>query len=107
MPDPREIATILIEGKKFEDWETVWVHLEHPSRWRSFRFSVSEGNPMAKSLSDLQIVPGMVAQILLAGTSVITAYVVERQAYYDSNRHTVMLSGRSKVADLSRTSIMQ
>jgi hypothetical protein len=40
MPDPREIATIVIDGQQIEDWETVWVHLESPSRWRSFRFSV-------------------------------------------------------------------
>jgi prophage tail gpP-like protein len=48
----------------------------------------------------------MKCQILLAGTPVITAYVIERQAYYDANRHSVMISGQSQVSDLTSTSVI-
>jgi prophage tail gpP-like protein len=103
MPNPAEVASIVINGQEIRDWETVWVHLEYPSRWRSFRFSVSEFDPHGPQM---QIKPGMVCTILLGGVPVITAYVIERQAYYDANRHTVMISGQSKVSDLTGTSVI-
>jgi prophage tail gpP-like protein len=101
--NPSEIATVVINGQNIKDWETVWVHLEFPSRWRSFRFGVSEFDPNFA----IQIKPGMVCQIMLAGIPVIAAYVIERQAYFDAERHGVMISGQSKVSDLTGTSVMK
>ena len=63
MPDPREIATIVINGQEITDWETIWCHLEYPGRWRSFRFSVSEFDP---NFSE-QIMPAMSCDEHLAG----------------------------------------
>jgi len=96
MPKPTEIAILNINGGLFRDWESVWVRqtFDEPPNYK-FRFTCSEGSPIAKNYALLQIKPGDHCSITLAGQPAFTGRVTTRQVFYDAHRHHVEIQGAS------------
>jgi prophage tail gpP-like protein len=106
---PDEIATLIVRGQKFEDWETVWVQERWADSFSYFKFTAAERDRAVTSRqplwSRLQFRPDDPCQILLAGQPVINGYIETRQVAYDANSHAVMLVGKSVTAWPARSSV--
>ena len=92
MPNRQEIATIEVNGRRFEDWETVWVQHRWTEAYPLFRFTCAERGPPSE-WQLLQFKPGDECAIYLGGLLAITGVILVRQVAYDANSHAVMLQG--------------
>ena len=75
-PKPEETAILTVNGAEYRDWESVMVRhslKEHP--YYTYRFTCSEGMPLAQNWAALRIVPGMECSVTLAGILAITGLV--------------------------------
>jgi prophage tail gpP-like protein len=101
-PKPEEKAVLTINGSDYSEWGSVSVKHEmkvHP--WIHFRFTCSEGMPLAENFSKLQIVPGMDCTVTLAGKLAATGLVCSRQVFADSKRHHIEIQGASDTMELA------
>src|SRR5262245_34724538 len=100
-----EKATLVVKGRRFEDWESVTVvhalsDVQNPPF--TFRFTASEATPPKKTnLIALQIKPGDECQIYLAGILAFTGYVHTRQVFYNASRHYIEIQGAYSGAALN------
>src|SRR4051812_17488000 len=104
-PKPEETAILTVNGMEFRDWETVMVkHImrEHP--FVKFRFTCSEGTPIAKNFAAMQIVPGMNCTVTLAGQPAVDGIISTRQVFYDARRHHIEIQGASETMGLAQAS---
>lgn len=101
MPKQKEVATVVLAGRRFSTWETVRVELDFMDKaTRSFQVSITEKLDRKAVWTALQIKPGDECQVLLAGIPVIgKGFVEQRQAAYDPQHHGVLVAGRSKAND--------
>jgi prophage tail gpP-like protein len=88
-----EIATLIVSGERFEDWESVWVQHRWSEGWPLFRFTAAERVNMPLDWHKLQFKPGDKCQIILGGRLAISGIILQRQVAYDANNHGVQLSG--------------
>ncbi|KYK50050.1 hypothetical protein A1D31_22320 [Bradyrhizobium liaoningense] len=111
MPKPQEIAVLNVNGRTFEDWESVWVQERWADSSTVFRFTAAERDPIfSKSgvfplIGKLQFKPGDKCTVTLAGQLAVTGYIETRQVAYDENAHGVMLIGKSATAWAARSSV--
>jgi prophage tail gpP-like protein len=90
MPKQTEIAILTVGGTNYQDWESVSVkHQLREMPAFSCRFTCSEGSPLSKHLSKLQIMPGMTCTVTLAGQLAFTGKVTTRQVFVDARRHHI------------------
>ena len=100
-----EKAVLIIKGREFRDWESVMVrHAKNEQPPYRFRFTCSEGQPIASNFATLQIMPGDDCQVILAGNLAISGKVSTRQVYYDKRRHYVEIQGATYTEVLSKSS---
>lgn len=95
---PTELAILEINGQLYKDWETVVVVHNTESPTYAFRFTCSEGMPLAKNWVTLQIKPGDKCQVTLAGQPAVEGLVSTRQVFYDARRHHIEIQGVSNSA---------
>jgi prophage tail gpP-like protein len=93
--NPNEIATLVVNGMYFSDWETVFVQHRWPDPEMTFRFTCAERDPVPELWSRLQFRPGDKCQIYLAGRLAFNGYILIRQVAYEANSHGVSLQGKS------------
>jgi prophage tail gpP-like protein len=111
MPKPEEIAVLEVNGKKFDDWESVWVQLRANDPYAYFRFTAAERDPIfgvANSFPNwqkLQFKPGDRCTITLAGQLAVTGIIEVRQVAYDAFQHGVMLIGKTDTSAPARSSV--
>lgn len=89
-PNPNELAILTVNGQNYQEWETVMVR--HALRDRPpyhCRFTCSEGLPISKNFAVMQIKPGDLCTVTLAGQPAFKGKVETRQVYYDANRHHI------------------
>lgn len=103
--DASEVATLVVGGMKFEDWETVWIQWNWNDWFSRFRFTCAEREPYPESAAVLQFKPGDACEIYLGGILVIQGLIVTRQVAYDDKSHGVMLEGFSASWYAQRSSI--
>jgi prophage tail gpP-like protein len=96
MPNPQEVAQLVVNGAVFEDWETVWVQHRWADGWPLFRFAASERADMPTLWTALQFKPGDACTITLGGQLAITGIILTRQTAYDANSHQVELVGAGR-----------
>jgi prophage tail gpP-like protein len=101
-----EKATLIVGGKKFEDWETVWVQRIRGDGFHQFRFTAAERDLASQGYAQLQIKPEDECIIELAGDLAINGMVVTRQAAFDEGNHGVLLQGVSKTWAAARAGIV-
>jgi prophage tail gpP-like protein len=93
-PNPDEVATILVNGRQFDDWESVWVQHRYAEAWPLFRFTAAERDPLPELWTTLQFKPGDECAIYLGGILAIVGVITVRQVAYDANSHGVQLQGK-------------
>src|SRR5882672_10164857 len=105
MPNPQEVAQLIVEGTVFEDWESVWVQHRWSDGWPLFRFTASERADMPTLWTALQFKPGDACTITLGGQLAITGIILTRQTAYDATNHQVELSGAGRTWAAGTSSI--
>ncbi|MDE5440521.1 hypothetical protein GWG65_03460 [Bradyrhizobium sp. CSA207] len=101
-PKASEQAILIVDGRRFTDWETVQVRMalkEHP--YYSYRFTASEGMPLARNWAALRIIPGMECTVILAGEHAVTGLVNSRQVFFDARRHHIEIQGSNLTSGLA------
>lgn len=107
VPNPAEIATIIVQDKRFDHWESVWVqHQWATGTFPLFRFTVAEADPLPPTLAVLQFVPGDKVTIYLGGKLAMVGTILRRQTAYDANSHGVELFGAGDQWFVSHGSIV-
>jgi prophage tail gpP-like protein len=96
MPNPQEVAQLIVNDSIFEDWETVWVQTRWSDGWPLFRFTAAEYSPVPAQWGALQFKPGDSCTIKLGGQLGVTGIILTRQTAYDANNHQVELSGAGR-----------
>lgn len=106
MPNPAEVAEIVVNGTRFRDWTTFKLEMDYKTLTRSCTFTATEdAGKTGNYFKVLRIKPGDVCQVLLAGQRMLTGYVYNRQASYNAHMHGVMLTAASKTGDLTQGSV--
>jgi len=98
MPKVNEIAVLTVQGTDYKDWESVSV--KHAFRGQppySCRFTCSEGSPLVKHLSKMQIMPGYLCTVTLAGQLAFTGKVTTRQVVVDARKHHIEIQCASNL----------
>ena len=106
MPNPDEVATLVVGGLKFTDWESVWVQHRVAEDAPHFRFTAAERDPVPDQWATLQFKPGDRCAIYLGGLLAIVGVITTRQVAYDANNHGVMLMGKGWTWYAARGSVM-
>jgi len=94
-----EIATIIVRGSYFSDWETVWIRDQWEDPNPEFRFTAAERDNPAGLWTKVQIKPRDECEIWLANvpiavsTKAVSGVILVRQVAYDANNHGVSLQG--------------
>ena len=101
-----ETATILVNGMKFSDWETVMVHINWGEATPIFKFTTADRVEVPMDWRLLQFKPGDQCGIYLGGELAIKGVIVTRQVAYDANNHGVQLTGKGLSWWASRASII-
>ena len=98
MPNPDEVATIVVQGRRFDNWESVWVQHRWTENYPEFRFSTADiaevpGEPPPSNWQLLQIKPGDAAAVYLGPNLAVAGVIYARQTAYDKDNKGVMLQG--------------
>jgi prophage tail gpP-like protein len=105
IPDPEEVATVIINGKRFVGWESVYVQ----ARWKDpnpvFQFVVAENDPTTE-FARLQFKPNDFVTVYLGGQLAVSGYILRRQTAYDASRHAVQFYGVGLTWFAARASII-
>jgi prophage tail gpP-like protein len=92
---PSEICTLIVNGQRFTDWETVWIEHRWHDAYAFFRFTAAERDPMPQYWTRLQFKPGDSCTIELGGQTALTGMISDRETSYDAFNHSVQLIGKS------------
>jgi prophage tail gpP-like protein len=98
-PNPAEVATIIVGGRRWDDWTNVMVEHRYAEAWPHFKFSSVERGP-------IQFRPGQECAIYLGGVLAIVGVITVRQVAYDANNHGVQLMGKGVTWYASKSSII-
>ena len=106
VPNPNEIATLIVNGEIFADWESIFVRhaFDEPFYW--FRFTCSEGAPPAKNWAAQRIRPGDKCEVYLAGILAVSGRVKTRQVSYSAKHYAVEIQGGGFTFDLTQGSVV-
>lgn len=94
MPDLR----LKVDGVLYGGWQSIRVTRSIEQIAGSFDLSVTER--WSGQNTPRPIRPGAACQVLIDGAPIITGYVDDVQIAYDSDSHTITVSGRDKTGDL-------
>ncbi len=100
VPNPDEVATIVVGGRKWDDWTSVKVENRFSEAFDLFTFSNVE-----RAVA-VQFKPREECAIYLGGQLAITGVITVRQVAYDANNHGVQLMGKGITFFASRSSII-
>jgi len=103
---PEETATIVVAGRRFYDWESVFVQHRWTEAFPLFRFTAAERDRPATLWEKLQFKPGDECAIYLGRFLAISGVILVRQTSYDANAHGVMLQGVGMTWYATRGSII-
>ena len=106
VPDPEEVATIDVDGARYDDWETVYVQLRWQDWYPVFQFSAAERDPNPPLWERIQFAPPDPVAIYLGGQLAITGNITRRQTAYDKGNHAVQLFGVGRTFWAGRASII-
>ena len=97
-----EIATLVVNGAIYEDWETVWFQWNLGDPFAQFRFTATEDDthlwvpdPENRTPDELllRFKPGDECDLYLGGWPIMHGVIMVRQVAYDKNNHTIVLQG--------------
>jgi prophage tail gpP-like protein len=101
-----ETATLLVNGLKFVDWETIMVQHRWTEAFPTFRFTTADRVEVPLDWRLLQFKPGDECAIYLGQWLAITGVITVRQVSYNANQHGVMLQGNGITWYANRASVI-
>lgn len=94
--NPREVATLTVNGQIYENWKSVTVYLCNREAFNYYRFTTTERQTAPpKAINDIQIRPGHECTVNLGGEYAIGGYVTVRQVAYTDKSHGVEITGKT------------
>jgi prophage tail gpP-like protein len=105
IPNPDEVATIVVDGIRYEDWTSVMVQHRWMEAYPVFEFSTAEVVPRPKSFDALRFNVGARATIYLGGIQAIDGVITVRQSAMDAKTHGVQLIGKGLSWYMAKSSL--
>jgi prophage tail gpP-like protein len=110
MVKPTEEAVLVVNGREFRDWESVWVQRRYGDSCTLFRFTAAERDPIFNKpgpflWEKLQFKPGDLCTVFLAKQLAVTGFIETRQVAYNATQHGVQLDGKSYSANAAKSSV--
>jgi prophage tail gpP-like protein len=103
-----DVATLTVNGQEYRDWKTVTVYLCFFEANNYYRFTCTEGKPLAQKFSEMRIRPGDACTVYLGDKFAIGGVVTTRQVAYTATHHGVEITGKSDTfATVSGTSVVE
>src|SRR6516225_319203 len=93
MPNPDEVATVVVDDLQFNNWESVWVQHRWAEAFPLFKFTTADIVEVPPDWQRLQFKPGDECAIYLGGYLAIAGFINTRQTMYDAENHQVQLEG--------------
>jgi prophage tail gpP-like protein len=106
MPNPAEVATLIVEGHRFDDFESVMVQHRWADAFPLFRFSTADVVEAPPDWMLLQFKPGDSCTIYLGGHLAVNGIILTRQTVYAAEHHAVQLEGVGITWAAARSSIL-
>ena len=106
MPNPDEVATLIVGGYRFEDFESVMVQHRWADAFPLFRFTTADVVEAPPTWERLQFKPGDLCDIYLGGHLAIHGIILTRQTVYAAEHHAVQLEGVGITWASARASIL-
>jgi prophage tail gpP-like protein len=94
VPNPDEIAVLVVEGGRFQDWESVWVQHRYGEPFAFFQFTAAEREPFASSWQAVRFYPDDHVIVTLGNKLAMNGIITIRQVAYDKKSHGVQLQGK-------------
>ncbi len=91
-----DIAELTVGGAGYHDWKTVYVYLCYQEANNFYRFTCSEGRPLAQNFAEHRIRPGDFCTVTLGGQYAIGGRVTVRQVAYTATHHGVEITGKGE-----------
>src|SRR5262252_1496406 len=92
--NPKEVATLIVNGRRYEGWETVWAQERWTEAFTYFRFTAAEVTNPPASYHDAQVIPCDDVTLMLGGEQVVKGTVITRQTSYNATQHMVQITGK-------------
>ena len=105
MAGSKELATLEVNGKLFNNWTSVRVEQRWTDVFPTFVFECTENVQVPLTVSGAQFAPGDVVRVFLGGAPAVFGYITERQVGYDQGQHGVRLIGCGDTIDLVNSSV--
>ena len=106
MPNPDEVATVVVNNLQFNNWKTVWVQHRWAESFALFKFTTADVVEVPPNWELLQFKPRDYCAIYLGGWLTIDGVIKTRQTAYDAMNHEVMLEGVSLTWYAARASVL-
>jgi prophage tail gpP-like protein len=106
VPNPAEVATLIVGGFQFNDWESVWIQHRWTDDSALFKFTAAERDPNPDRWATLRFIPGDECAIYLGKQLAVAGVILTRQVAYDAFQHGVMLMGKGVTWYAARGSII-
>jgi prophage tail gpP-like protein len=94
IPNPEEVAELVVEGFRFTEWESVWVQHRFGEAFHMFQFTAAEREPYPNKWQALRFHPDDHVIITLGGHLAMNGVITIRQVAYDKKSHGVQLQGK-------------
>jgi prophage tail gpP-like protein len=94
VPNSDEVAVLIVEGFRFQDWESVWVQHRYGEPFAFFQFTAAEREPLPNRWQALRFYPDDHVIIELGGQLAMNGIITTRQIAYDKKTHGVQLQGK-------------
>jgi prophage tail gpP-like protein len=104
--NPDEIATVVVEGRKFQSWKSVWVQHRWAEAYPLFRFTSADIEQVPADWQKLQFKPGDEAAIYLGNELAITGVIVTRQTAYSKDAKGIQFQGIGVTWYAARASVI-
>ena len=106
MPNPDEVATVIVAGRRFDNWESVWIQHRWAEDCPLFKFTTADIVEVPSNWQLLQFKPGDECAIYLGRYLAVAGVILTRQTAYDAENKGVQLDGKGITWYAARASVM-
>lgn len=100
-----ENVGVVVDGKKYEGWSDVFVHMAINDAERTFEIGTTEIGPIPNAQVPWHFPPGSVVQVMAGGDILIDGRVGEYNPTADATSHAVTISGYTRGHDYIYSSV--
>ncbi len=91
---------VIIDGRPHTGWERAKVSRSIERGPHNFTLTLSDRWGVKESANPRSIKVGMAVEVLINEERIVSGYISDLSPSYDAEKHTIELTGRSKIGDL-------